>query len=239
MGVGKPLGIIGSSRFSSGTGKKQAKTIGIIGAGRFGTAAAQELVRNGHYVLIVDHDASCLEPLAHQCHTAIGNAEDVEFLAEAGFKNVDAVIVAIGDNETASNHATINCKDFGLYVVAKATHLTHGKILERLGADFIVYPERDSGVRLARLLTRSSILEMIELYEEVFMMEVNGGGELLQKTLHELNLPRRFGVQVVLIVRGKKTIFPVTPTDKVMEDDRVVLLGSSDSLHKVAKLAES
>jgi trk system potassium uptake protein TrkA len=149
------------------------------------------------------------------------------------------VIVAIGDNETSSNHATINCKDFGLYVVAKATHPTHGKILERLGADRVVYPEHDSGVRLARLLTRSSVLEMIELYEEVFMMEINAGGELVYKSLEKLNLPRRFGVQVVLIVRGKETIFPVSAQDVIEPGDRLVLLGSSDSLHAVAKLAEN
>jgi trk system potassium uptake protein TrkA len=234
----RPLGLIGN-RFGNGNNRKNPKTIGIIGAGRFGTGAAQELIRNGHHVLIIDRDATCLEPLAHMCHTAIGNAEDTEFLAEAGIKDVDAVIIAIGDNETASNHATINCKDFNLYVVAKATHATHGKILDRLGADYIVYPEFDSGIRLARLLTRSSILEMLELYEEVFMMEVNAGGELVGKNLDKLNLPSRFGVQVVLIIRGNKTVFPVAASDIVLEGDRLVLVGSSESLHRVAKLAEN
>lgn len=237
MGNTRPLGLLGGTRLNN-VGRRSPKTIGIIGAGRFGTGAAQELIRNGHHVLLIDHDAATLEPLAHQCHTAIGNAEDSEFLAEAGIKDVDAVIVAIGDNETASNHATINCKDFGLYVVAKATHATHGKILDRLGADYVVYPEHDSGVRLARLLTRSSILEMIELYEEVFMMEVNAGGELSGKTLDELNLPRKFGVQVLLMLRGNKSVFPVSAKDTLLEGDRVVLLGSAESLHKVAKIAE-
>ncbi|MCL6454415.1 MAG: TrkA family potassium uptake protein [Alicyclobacillus sp.] len=238
MANNRPLGLLGGTRLNN-VGRRNPKTIGIIGAGRFGTGAAQELIRNGHHVLLIDHDADTLEPLAHLCHTAIGNAEDSEFLAEAGIKDVDAVIVAIGDNETASNHATINCKDFGLYVVAKATHATHGKILDRLGADYVVFPEHDSGVRLARLLTRSSILDMIELYEEVFMMEVNAGGELVGKTLDELNLPRRFGVQVLLILRGNKTVFPVAAKDVVEEGDRVVLLGSSESLHRVAKIAET
>ncbi|QSO46262.1 potassium channel family protein [Alicyclobacillus mengziensis] len=238
MANSRPLGLLGASRLAN-MGRRNPKTIGIIGAGRFGTGAAQELIRNGHHVLLIDQDAECLEPLAHQCHTAIGNAEDSEFLAEAGIKDVDAVIIAIGDNETASNHATINCKDFGLYVVAKATHATHGKILDRLGADYVVYPEHDSGVRLARLLTRSSILEMIELYEEVFMMEVNAGGELIGKSLENLNLPHRYGVQVLLILRANKTVFPVSAKDIVQDGDRVVLLGSSESLHRVAKAAES
>lgn len=238
MANNRPLGLLGGTRLTN-AGRRSPKTIGIIGAGRFGTGAAQELIRNGHHVLLIDQDADTLEPLAHQCHTAIGNAEDSEFLTEAGIKDVDAVIVAIGDNETASNHATINCKDFGLYVVAKATHTTHGKILDRLGADYVVYPEHDSGVRLARLLTRSSILEMVELYEEVFMMEVNAGGELSGKSLDQLNLPRRFGVQVLLMLRANKTIFPVSAKDILNEGDRVVLLGSSESLHRVAKIAET
>ncbi|MCL6547470.1 MAG: TrkA family potassium uptake protein [Alicyclobacillus sp.] len=214
------------------------KTIGIIGAGRFGTGAARELTRLGHTVLIVDKDPSCLEPLANLCHTAIGNAESPEFLAEAGFKEVDAVIVAIGDDETASNHATINCKDFGRYVVAKAMHATHGKILERLGADRVVFPEYDSGVRLARLLTRSPVLEMIELYEEVFMAELGAGGSLVGKSLADLNLPRRFGVQVVLIVRGRRTVFPVTAQDVILSGDKLVLIGSSESLNQVSRLTE-
>lgn len=232
------VGLLGSGRFASQSGRRQAKTIGIIGAGRFGTAAAQELVRNGHHVLIIDQNPTCLEPLAQTCHTAIGNAEDVEFLAEAGIKEVDAVIVAIGDNETGSNHATINCKDFGLYVVAKATHRTHGKILDRLGADMVVYPEHDSGIRVARQLTRSSILESLELYEEVFMMELNAGGDLLDKSLEKLKLSNRFGVHVVLIVRGKETLFPVTAAHVVTSGDKLVMVGPSEGLHQVAKIAE-
>jgi trk system potassium uptake protein len=216
--------------------RMKPKTIGIIGAGRFGTGAAKELVRLGHEVLVVDRDPGALEPLVDICHTAIGNAESINFLIEAGFKNVDSVIVAIGDNETSSNHATINCKDFGLYVVAKAMHTRHGKILERLGADRIVYPEFDSGIRLARLLTRSSVLEMIELYEEVVMMELEAGGNLINKTLAEVNLPRRYGVQVILIVRGKRTIFPVAASDLIQEGDKIVCLGSSESLNQVARL---
>lgn len=211
---------------------------GIIGAGRFGSGAATELLRHHHEVLLIDKDASCLEPFANRCETAIGNAEDIQFLEEAGIKEVDAVIVAIGDNETSSNHATINCKDLGLYVVSKAFHATHGKILERLGADRVVYPERDSGMRLARLLTRSAVLEMIELYEEVFMMELTAQGELTDKTLAKLNLTRRFGVQVVMIIRNKATKFPVSATDTVQEGDILVLVGPHESLTKVTRLTE-
>lgn len=216
--------------------RRRVKTVGIIGAGRFGTGAARELVRLGHEVLVVDKDPEALQPLAEICHTAIGNAESIEFLAEVGFKDVDSVIVAIGDNETSSNHATINCKDFGLYVVTKATHSRHGKILERLGADRVVYPEFESGIRLARLLTRSSVIETIELYEEVFMMELAAGGNLLNKSLAELNLPRRYGVQVVLIVHANRTIFPVAAHDTIRDGDKILCIGSSESLNQVARL---
>lgn len=213
-------------------------TFGIIGAGRFGSGTAMELLRHGHEVLLIDMDPSCLEPFASSCETAIGNAEDVHFLEEAGVKEVDAVIIAIGDDESASNHATMNCKDLNLYVVAKALHQTHGKILERLGADRVVYPERESGMRLARLLTRSAVLEMTELYEEVFMMELTAKGELADKTLTKLNLTRRFGVQVVMIIRSKTTIFPVSAVDTVYEGDILVLVGPHESLNKVTRLTE-
>ncbi|MCL6592508.1 MAG: TrkA family potassium uptake protein [Alicyclobacillus sp.] len=214
---------------------RHAKTFGIIGAGRFGTGAAREFVRLGHEVLVVDQDPEALEPLADLCHTAIGNADSVEFLTEVGFKNVDAVIIAIGDNETSANYATINCKDFGLYVVAKAHNATHGKILERLGADRVIYPEYDSGIRLARLLTRSSILAMEELYEEIFTMELVAGPALAGQTLAELNLTGRFGVQVVLIIRGLQKRFPVTAKDQIAEGDKLLCVGPSDALNQVAR----
>ncbi len=219
-------------------GRRQPKTVAIIGAGRIGSGAAEEFLKRGHHVLMIDRDPEPLEPFAPVCHTAIGNAEDVDFLIEVGVKNVDAVIVAIGDNETSSNHATINCKDFGLYVVAKATHQRHGKILKRLGADKVVYPERDSGIRLARMMTRSSILETIDLYEQVTMAEIVAGGDLVDRTLMKLDLPKRFGVQVVLIIRGDETVFPVSASDTILEGDRLVVLGSADAISQLAKLAE-
>lgn len=213
---------------------RNSKTIGIIGAGRFGLGAARELLRLGHEVLVVDKDEEALDLLPEQCHMAIGNAESTEFLVEVGFKEVDAVIVAIGDNETASNHATINCKDLGRYVVSKAIDRRHGTILERLGADKVIYPEYDSGVRLARMLSRTAILDMVELYEEIFMMEMEAGGPLVNHTLMELNLPQKYGVQVVLIRRQGKTIFPVRASDPVQPNDILVCIGTSSALTELA-----
>lgn len=236
MAINRPLGILGSIRM---LGKKNPRTIGIIGAGRFGTGAAEELLDAGHRVLLIDKYAEYLEPYASRCSTAIGDAVSPEFLAEAGIKDVDAVIDAIGDDETASNHVVINCKDYGLYVMAKAKDSTHGKILERLGADHIVYPERDSGMRLARLLTRSAILDMVELYEGVFMMEIGATENLVGKSLDELNLPHRFNVQVLLILRGDKTIFPVSANDVVATGDRIAVQGPSEALQKLARMADA
>lgn len=231
----RALGFFGNVKMM---GRRNPRTIAIIGAGRFGTGACEELVTSGHHILLIDRQADLLEPFAHQCNTVIGDAVDKDFLAEAGIKDVDAVIIAIGDDESSSNHAVINCKDFGLYVMAKAKDQVHGKILERLGADLVVYPERDSGVRLARLLTRSSILDMVELYEGVFMMEVSANGELVNATLDDLDLPRRFGVQVLLILRNEETIFPVSADDVVQEGDRIVVQGPAEALQKVARRAE-
>lgn len=217
---------------------KKPKTIGIIGAGRFGTGAARELVRLGHEVIVVDLDPEALEGIPDDCHCAIGNAENVEFLKEVGFKEVDAVIVAIGDNETACNHATMICKDFGVYVVAKAFHAIHGKILERLGADRVIYPEYDSGVRIARMITRTAILEMVELYEEIFMMEMAAGGQLINRTLADANLPSKFGIQVVMIRRGKQAIFPVSSADQIRIDDVLICIGTAEALIELAKRME-
>lgn len=231
----KASGLLANIRRS---GRRTPKTIAVIGAGRFGTAATQELLQNGHEVLLIDCDSDSLQPLANRCTTAVGNAENPDFLAEAGIKEVDAVIVAIGENESASNHSVINCKDMDLYVMAKAKDLTHGKILERLGADYVMYPERDSGVRLARLITRSSIVDMVELYDKVFMMEIASGPEMIGRTLQDLDLPNRSGVQIVAILRDGVTLFPVLWTNVIQDSDRLVMLGTAEDLQKVAKLAE-
>lgn len=152
--------------------------------------------------------------------------------------DMDAVIVAIDDQETYANIATMNCKDLDLFVVARALHAGHGKILERLGADLVVTPEYDAGLRIARLLAQPSILDMIELYAEVFMMELQADGQLVNRSLSDLNLPLRCGVQIVLIQRDLHTIFPVTAADIIKQGDKLICIGSSDNLNLVAKMCQ-
>lgn len=229
--------VMGALGFAQTLGKGKQSKVAIIGVGRFGEGAADELLNRGIRLLLIDKDVKCVERYANRCETAIGDAQSTEFLEEAGILRAHVAICAIGDDEEASNHAVINCKELGVPVIAKAKDGVHAKILKRLGADYVVYPEHDSGVRVARLLMRSAILDSVELYDGVFMMEVDAGGELAGHTLAELNLSVRFGVQVLLIIRDDKTIFPVDATTRVEAGDRVVLQGPEEALMQVVTLA--
>ncbi|MBE3556958.1 MAG: TrkA family potassium uptake protein [Firmicutes bacterium] len=216
--------------------RHEANTFLIVGAGRFGKGAARELLAGGQEVLLVDKREQPLEEMQDfpNCIVRVGDASDMEFLEEIGAQEAKAAIVAIGDNELASLHVTSNLKDMGLYVVAKATSRAHGTILERLRADHVVYPEYEAGRHQGRLLMGSSLLEKIDLSNTYSMDEYQIRRPLADKTLAELNLTQRFGVQIVAILRGEALILP--RADEVLRiGDKVLVLGESTALEKIER----
>ena len=217
------------------------KRIGIIGAGRFGMSLAESLSQAGTEVVLIDRNRPAMQQ-ANEFATALqGDATQVRALQEAGFGECDVVVVAIGSNIEASMMATANCKEIGVpYVVAKASSELHGKILRRIGADSVVYPDRDSAHRLARALENHDVVDFLEVSEGYSIAEIDVPEGVRGKTLAEADLRRKTGVTVLCIRRldgggakTRKVIFPQAG-DRLEPDDRLIVFGETKRLDELS-----
>lgn len=217
------------------------KRIGIIGAGRFGMSLAESLSNAGAEVILIDRNRPAMQQ-ANEFATALqGDATQPRVLEEAGFGECDVVVVAIGSNMEASMMATANCKELGVpNVVSKATSELHGKILRRIGADSVVYPDRDSAHRLARVLANHDVIDFLEVSEGYSIAEIDVPDGVRSQTLAEADLRRRTGVTVLCIRRAdpdpqrpRKVIFP--QADDVLESgDRLIVFGETKKLDELS-----
>ena len=217
------------------------KRIGIIGAGRFGMALAESLANAGAEVVLIDRNRPAMQ-MAGEFATALqGDATQPHVLEEAGFGECDVVVVAIGSNMEASVMATANCKELGVpNVVAKATSELHGKILRRIGADSVIYPDRDSAHRLAMSIANHNVIDFFEVSEGYSIAEIATPEDIRGKTLAEADLRKRTGVTVLCIRRpaadAKKTRKVIVPQadDVLNADDRLIVFGETRKLDSLS-----
>ncbi|MDD4793268.1 MAG: TrkA family potassium uptake protein, partial [Firmicutes bacterium] len=148
--------------------------VAVIGLGRFGTAVARTLSELGQEVMAIDLDEEKVQKLAPSVTTAVvANVTDIDAMRAVGIRNVDVAVVAVGTELKASIVGTMVLKELGVRsIVAKANDELHGKVLEKVGADRVLYPERDTGARLARMLTSTNIIEQIDLDPNYSMVEM-------------------------------------------------------------------
>ena len=217
------------------------KRIGIIGAGRFGMALAESLANAGAEVVLIDRNRPAMQ-MAGEFATALqGDATQPHVLEEAGFGECDVVVVAIGSNMEAPVMATANCKELGVpNVVAKATSELHGKILRRIGADSVIYPDRDSAHRLAMSIANHNVIDFFEVSEGYSIAEIATPEDIRGKTLAEADLRKRTGVTVLCIRRPaadakkpRKVIVPQAD-DVLNADDRLIVFGETRKLDSLS-----
>ncbi len=198
------------------------KRIGIIGAGRFGIALAESLTNAGMEVLLIDRTRPAMQNASAFATALQGDATQLHVLEEAGFGECDLVVVAIGSNIEASMMATANCKELGVpNVVSKATSELHGKILRRIGADTVVYPDRDSAHRLARAVANHDVIDFLEISEGLSVAEIEVPSNLSGKSLAESNFRNETGLTVLCIRRADPN--PVKPRKVVIPEASIVL----------------
>ena len=213
------------------------KRIGIIGAGRFGTALAESLANAGTEVLLIDRNRPAMQHASEFATALQGDATQPHVLEEAGFGECDLVVIAIGSNIEASMMATANCKELGIpNVVAKATSELHGKILRRIGADTVVYPDRDSAHRLARAIANHDVIDFLEVSEGFSIAEVDVPDGLRGKTLAESDFRNTTGMTVLCIRRAdpdpakpRRVVIP-QGTDRLQSDDKLIVFGETRRL---------
>ena len=218
------------------------KRIGIIGSGRFGQALIESLVEKGAEVLLLDTSHEKVQNAADFVAKAVqGDATSARTLKEAGFGACDVVVICIGNNMEGSIMATVNCKDLGVpTVVAKAVSDLHGKVLKRVGADIVVYPDRDRAQRLARALLSRSPIDLFEITDGVSVAEVTPPAELVGKTLVEGNVRQQFGVTVLAIRREAedprlpRKVIIVMGSERILENDRLLVFGPDIRLDELS-----
>ncbi|WP_068620088.1 potassium channel family protein [Paenibacillus tuaregi] len=213
----------------------------VIGLGRFGSSLARELVDLGYEVLGVDRNEEVVYNMSEVLtHTVVADATDEEMLRSLGIRNFDCGIVAIGDDIQMSILATILLKEMGIKtVVSKAISTLHGRALEKLGVDKVVYPERDMGVRIAHQLVNPNLVDYIELSKDYSIVELKVPHTLDGKTLNELNARARFGCSVVAIQRESGCIIAPTAMDQIHTGDIMVIIGSNENIEEFEQSVNS
>lgn len=213
--------------------KKQ--TYAVFGLGRYGIAVARELVENGKEVIAVDIDQKIVNDAAAYlpvCKCA--DVTDAEVISRLGIGNIDAVIVCMAGNLEASVMAVALCKEAGVKkVIAKCANEMHQKILLRVGADEVVFPENESGIRLAKNLVSSGFIDMISLSKDVSMIEIDVKDEWIGKNLIELNLRKKYGFNIVAIKKGDQVNVNIPPEQVIDASTTLIVIANTAKLGKL------
>ncbi|MDO7908868.1 TrkA family potassium uptake protein [Paenibacillus sp. JX-17] len=211
------------------------KQFAIIGMGRFGSSVANALSEMGFDVLAIDSSEQRTQEVANiVTHAVSADSTDEEALRALGIRNFDVVVVAIGENIQASILTTLILKDLGIPVlVVKAQNELHGKVLQKIGADKVIYPERDMGLRVAHHLTSPNILDYIELSAEYSILEIEASRSIIGKSLKELDVRARYGCNVMAIRRGESMNISPDADEPIADHDVLVIVGHKNDLTKL------
>ena len=210
----------------------------VFGLGRFGKSVATTLADSGCEVLVVDDSEDKIQEMADIVTYAVkANVTDVDTMETLGISNFDGAIVAIGENLEASVMVTILAKELGIpYVLAKAQNDLHAKILKKVGADMVVFPEKETGIRIANNLLLGNFFDAVELSSTFSMMEIGALSEWDGHSLRELNLRARYKVNVIGI--KKNGVLDINPDAdmSVSRNDILVMIGKNEILNKLASM---
>ncbi|MCC5910512.1 MAG: TrkA family potassium uptake protein [Clostridiaceae bacterium] len=209
----------------------------VIGCGRFGSSIAENLYRLGHDVLAIDKNEETVQNISDKVtHAVQSDSTDEHALRSLGIRNFDVAVVTIGSDIQSSIMATLIVKDLGVkYVVAKAQNDMHAKVLYKIGADRVVFPERDMGVRVAHNLVASNILDYIELAPDYSIMEITALDEWDGKTILDLNIRSKYGVNIMAIKHGNHINVSPLADDLVAKGDILVVIGHNKDLKRLQK----
>ena len=219
------------------------KKIGIVGGGRFGMTLAQSLAAKGVDVILVDSDWHVVQSLADTTIRAVhGDGSQPDVLREAGFADCDMAVVAISSSLECSTLATINCKDLGVRrVIAKASSDLQGRVLTKIGADIVVYPDRDRAFRLAKHIIANAPIDLFEIAEGYSVGETSVPKSLVGKTLIEGNVRQVYGVTVLAIRRatgdgkGPRETIITQGVERLLDGDILVVFGPDENLEKLSR----
>ena len=211
------------------------KSYAVFGLGRYGIAVATELVNNGADVLAVDIDENIVNSAVADipfCRCA--DITDPEVIKQLGISNVDVVVIAMANNLEASVMSVILCKEAGVkMVIAKCADEMQGKILCKVGADKVVYPENESGVRLAKNLLSAGMVDIIDLSEDISVIEIPVREKWVGKTLIELDLRKKYAINIIAIRNGEDILVNVDPNVQLSKEMQLVVIINKTNINKL------
>ncbi|MBE7065231.1 MAG: TrkA family potassium uptake protein [Ruminococcaceae bacterium] len=212
------------------------KTYAVFGLGRYGKAVVKELVESGAEVIAVDDNEENVDEIINivpVCKCA--DVTDPEVIKQLGIENVDTVIISMAGNLESSVMATVLCKDVGVpTVIVKCASEIHGKVLERVGADRVVIPEKESGKRLAKNLLSSGFVDMVELSDGVSMVEIDVKADWIGKSLKELNLRKKYSVNIVALRQHDNIMTFIDPDMPLAEGMKFIVIADTEKLGKLS-----
>jgi trk system potassium uptake protein TrkA len=215
------------------------KQFAVLGLGRFGSSIARTLYSLGHDVLAVDEREEAVQGILDSVtHAVQADATDESTLRSLGLRNFDVAIVAIGSNIQSSILISLIVKELGVkHVVAKAQSELHAKLLYKIGADRVVFPERDMGLRVAHNLVSSNVLDFIELSSDYSIVEVAALNEWKGKTIKDLDIRRKYGLNIIAIKRNGEMNVSPQAEDTIEENDVLVVVGDNEGITRLENKA--
>jgi trk system potassium uptake protein TrkA len=207
----------------------------VIGLGRFGSSVAQYLSELGYEVLAVDDNAQRVQDISHVVtHAVTADSTDEEAMSALGIRNFDVVVIAIGQDIQSSILTTLILKDLGVpYIIVKAQNELHGKVLNKIGADKVVFPERDMGLRVAHHLISPNILEHLELSVDYSIVEMKVPVSMIGKNLKQLDIRLKYNCNVLAVKKNGEMNITPRADESLVSDDVLVIVGKNDHLTKL------
>ena len=214
---------------------KHKQSFAVFGLGRYGTALAKELVDSGAEVLAVDCDKDIVNSVVQDIPLSkCADVTDPEVIKQLGISNVDVVVISMATNLEASVMATMLCKEAGVKtVIAKCGSEMECKILSKIGADRVIFPEKESGVRLAKKLVNFGLVDLVELSKDASLFELKVRPEWVGKSLIELNLRKKYGFNVVAIFENEEVNTYIAPDRPLDDSMRLIAIGNPAKLNNM------
>lgn len=213
------------------------KEFAVIGLGRFGGSICRALAEQGMEVMAIDVDEDRINEFSLiASHAVVGDTTDESVVKSLGIRNFDHVIVAIGDNIQASILTTLILKELGVSkITVKAQNDYHEKVLSKIGADYVVHPERDMGRRIAHKLVSNNVLDYLELSDEHSIVEIIANERVSGHTLIDLDIRAKYGINIVAIKRRDEILVSPQATEKIQYNDILIVIGADIDINRFEK----
>jgi len=211
----------------------------VIGLGRFGGSIVRELISQGANVMAIDSSQERVDDFAQIATQAVvADTTDESVIKSLGLWNFEHVIVAIGEDIQSSILTTLILKELGVpQITAKANNDYHEKVLRKIGADFVVHPERDMGIRIANNMLSNNVLDYLELSDEHSIMEIRVSDRIAGRSLVDLDIRAKYDINIVGIKRGEQILISPSPTDPILIGDILLVIGADVDINRFMKKA--